>query len=89
MEGKQQCPTGRQLLATMPWTPVSEGFLLICADFLDRPELWEPEISRPATLDECIGDYPSIESCSELGLGESVRVAEDQSEPEEYIWKQR
>jgi hypothetical protein len=24
-----------------------------------RPELWETKISRPATLDECIGDYHS------------------------------
>ena len=26
-----------------------------------RPELWETKISRPATLDECIGDYAQIE----------------------------
>jgi hypothetical protein len=27
-----------------------------------RPELWETKISRPATLDECIGDLSSTEN---------------------------
>ena len=26
-----------------------------------RPELWETKISRPATLDECIGDLSLME----------------------------
>jgi hypothetical protein len=31
-----------------------------------RPELWETKISRPATLDECIGDYALTETQQKL-----------------------
>ena len=47
-----------------------------------RPELWEMKISRPATLDECIGDFASTELTLDcfraadhpyLGFGEESR----------------